>query len=166
MENQTLKGCGQAVCNCSKKAAVQSGALPIAVKDKKPRTIIASIGSVLMPVLFAFFPKCAFCWAAYFAALNSLGFASIPYMPWLRNVFLVFMLLSLVVLYRAAQRRGRWLPFGMQLAGISVMMLSQFLIHSLQCLWPGLVLVFGGSLLNALPDVLYSRFFGMWRVSI
>lgn len=107
--------------------------------------------SVIPGILMAFFPKCAVCWAAYFSVFNSMGIG-LPYMPWLQDVLAATLVISAVYFARMAKRRKRWLPFIFQMAGFAAVLMAQYLLAADSLLWVGVVLVFVGSLLYAMPD--------------
>lgn len=116
-------------------------------------------GSVVPGILLAFFPKCAGCWAAYFSVFNSLGLG-VPYMPWMKHVLAASLVLSAVYFAWMAKRRGRWLPFGFQLAGFAAVLAAQYAVKAPALMWVGVGLVFGGSLLFAMPEAWMRRLVG------
>jgi len=108
----------------------------------------ASSGSVFLSILLAFFPKCAFCWAAYLSFLNSVGI-TIPYLSWLKHVFAGLFLLSIIALFRSARKTRQWLVFGLIVSGITVLLICQYGYPSIAGNRLGLATVLSGSLLNA-----------------
>ncbi|MCB9234957.1 MAG: hypothetical protein H6581_25100 [Bacteroidia bacterium] len=119
-----------------------------------------STGSVLPGILLAFFPKCAGCWAAYMSVFGSMGMG-LPYLPWLKHVLAGSLVLSAWYFARMARRRNRWIPFGFQMSGFVLVILTQYLIGLKFLLWPGVALVFAGSLLYAMPDTWMRRLEGL-----
>ncbi len=152
MDNRANKSdCGSVNCRCDEPQGVKSRA-------GKSSRLFSSLSSIIPSVLFAFFPKCAFCWASYLALFNSMGF-SIPYSPWLKNIFLLFMFVSLYLLYKQAQQRQKWIPFFIQIGGISCLLLSNYYFHQTALTLFGLGAIISGTLLSTFTEKLTTNNF-------
>ena len=116
----------------------------------------AASGSVFLSILLAFFPKCAFCWAAYLSFLNSVGI-TIPYLSWLKHVFAGLFLLSILVLFRSARKTRQWLAFGLILSGMLVLLTSQYVYPSVAGNRIGIAIVLAGSLFNAISTYRHNK---------
>ena len=95
-------------CNCQVKQAKESF---ISVK-KTARPL----GSILLSVLIAFFPKCPICLAAYFSMFGSFSVAQARSLGWLFPLLISFLVLHLLLLLKKAPQKG-YGPFMLSLAG-------------------------------------------------
>jgi hypothetical protein len=105
-------------------------------------------GNVLLSVILSFFPKCPFCWAAYMSIFSTLGLASIPYMPWLQPVMMVFFLVNIFTLFMIARKRKNYTSFAFSVTGALLIMVSKFLTTSLLLTYLGLLMIITASLWN------------------
>lgn len=84
----------------------------IAVAEERPvreRRLALPVAGTFASLAFAFFPKCAICWAAYLSMFGIAGLSGIPYAPWLKPAFAALMLLNVAAVWlrgRATRRMG------------------------------------------------------------
>lgn len=116
---------------------------------KRVGTVLASS---LATILVAFFPKCAFCWAAYISLLGVAGLSSIPYSPWLLPVLCAFLIAHVGFLWRRASRKKQWYPFYLTLIGIVLLILCGPILQINQIMYVGMSLMIFGSLLNSMSN--------------
>ena len=105
-------------------------------------------GTVLLSVILSFFPKCPFCWAAYMSIFSTLGLASIPYMPWLQPVMMVFFLVNIFTLFMIARKRKNYTSFVFSVTGALLIMVSKFMTTSPLLTYLGLLMIITASLWN------------------
>jgi protein SCO1/2 len=109
-----------------------------------------SVAGAIASVGYAFFPKCPFCWAAYLSVFGIAGLEQIPYSPWLKQLFVVLMLLNVFCVWIRARTTRRVTPFVLVSAGavaILVSRTSSTLEHP--AAWLGVGLSLAGSFLSA-----------------
>jgi hypothetical protein len=107
-----------------------------------------NLGTVLLGVILSFFPKCPFCWAAYMSIFSTLGLASVPYMPWLQPVMMVFFLVNIFTLFMIARKRNNYTSFAFSVTGALMIMVSKFMTASLLLTYLGLLMIITASLWN------------------
>ncbi len=107
-------------------------------------------GSLVLSVAIAFFPKCAFCWAAYLSVFSAFGIASIPYTPWLKPVMITFFLTNFVTLFLIARKRKNYISFMISVIGAIFIMISSLSNTSPFFAYTGLVLIVASGLWNLL----------------
>ena len=73
----------------------------------------------------ALFPKCPFCWAAYFSLFGIAGLESIPYSPWLQPVLAILLLSNLTSVWFRARATGRMISFYLVTAGALTIIASK-----------------------------------------
>ena len=88
----------------------------------RTRRVVSGVISMLPPAAVAFFPKCPFCWAAYFSAFGLSGF-ELAYAPWLYPVLWIFLAIFVVSSGLRARETGKWHSFAMAAAGAGILML-------------------------------------------
>jgi hypothetical protein len=108
----------------------------------------SNFGTVLLSVILSFFPKCPFCWAAYMSIFSTFGLASIPYMPWLQPVMVVFFLVNIFTLFTVARKRKNYASFALSVTGASFLLGSTFMSVSLWLTYTGLLMIIAASLWN------------------
>jgi protein SCO1/2 len=129
-----------------------SGAEP---ESPAPETALPKSRRAALPMLatvaslaFAFFPKCAVCWAAYLSLFGIAGLSQIPYSPWLKPAFATLMLLNVASVWLRSRATRRMTGFYLVSAGALV------LLSTLQSGWSaaavaGVVLTMAGSVVSA-----------------
>lgn len=125
----------------------------------KWRTTIKRIGttwgSTLLTLLIAFFPKCAFCWAAYLSLLGIASIGSIPYSPLLFPLLCVFLAVHLWFLSRRAAHKRQWTPFLLTLLGILLLILCGPILQVNEIKYLGMFFMICGSLLSSMSNHTY-----------
>lgn len=114
--------------------------------DKGTPPALATLASLA----FAFFPKCAMCWAAYLSAFGIAGLNQLPYSPWLLPVFGAIMLLNLASVWVRTRSSQRILPFYLVSAGLLTITFSVLDGRFQRLAALGVILTFAGSVLSAL----------------
>jgi protein SCO1/2 len=115
------------------------------------QTMSASLFSMILSFLVAFFPKCPICWAAYMSVFGIAGLQSIPYSPWLLPVFILLMLTNLLLIYKRAKQRRGIEAFYLSLSGTLVILTLGLYFKLPYISYLGIALIFAGSLLSSLP---------------
>ena len=101
-----------AQCQCNAKGpAEEDGGLQEEAGVPAARTV----GTLVLGILVAFFPKCPVCWAAYCSALGLAGLSELPYPGILLPVLSGLLLLNLFLLGKQAPKVG----FGPLLLGVT-----------------------------------------------
>lgn len=127
------------------------------LRDKEPEPPASSPPSrrMALPFLgtlaglaFAFFPKCAVCWAAYLSVFGIAGLSQLSYSPWLKPAFAALMLLNVASVWLRSRATRRMTGFYLVSAG------ALALLSTLQFGWKsaavaGVVLTMAGSLVSA-----------------
>jgi protein SCO1/2 len=107
--------------------------------------------TVLFPLLFALFPKCPLCWAAYLTSFGLSGLTFIPYSPWLYPIIALAIAVNLYVMFKRAYKRKSYLPCIFSTAGLMLVMIFGGLLKIQPALYAGIFLILSGSLLNSFP---------------
>ena len=127
------------------------GCQPVGPPPRVARLAVGKpVGSTVVSLLIAFFPKCPLCWAAYMSMLGNFGLANLPYLKWLLPVLLLSLGAHLLLLLRQRRHKG-YGPFVCSLVGALI-------IVGGRTGWPankpvllaGMLLVLLGSLWNTL----------------
>jgi protein SCO1 len=101
-------------------------------------------------IAFAFFPKCPFCWAAYLSVFGIAELERIPYLPWLKPVFLALMLLNLFSIWLRSRITRRITGFLFAASGGFAILLATALPGLQQTVtWMGIISTIAGSSLSA-----------------
>jgi protein SCO1/2 len=109
------------------------------------------IAGTLASLGFAFFPKCPFCWAAYLSVFGIAGLEQIPYLPWLKPLFVVLMLLNVFSVWVRSRTTRRATALVVVLAGALAIALSRIVPDLAQLgAWLGVGLTLTGSFLSAM----------------
>lgn len=121
--------------------------VPEAALPHERRMALPILGT-LATLAFAFFPKCAVCWAAYLSMFGIAGMIQIPYSPWVKAAFAALMLLNAVSVWLRSRATRRMTGFYLVSAG------ALALLSTLQFGWKsaaatGVVLTTAGSLVSA-----------------
>ena len=130
------------------------------VQDSDPdcHTRMPSFVSAVLALLVAFFPKCPMCWISYMSVMGIGVAESVPYSPWLLPVIVVLLFLNLSFQYRSAKSRNGYFPFFLSLAGSVVLVFSAISVAPSRWMWiPGLTMIWGASLLQALSYSAFNR---------
>jgi len=102
-----------------------------------------------LPVVAAFLPKCPMCWAAYLSIFGIAGLRWAPYFRWVLPLLVSLMLINLGSLWLRGVGRGDLLGFYIAAAG-AFSTVASGVYQDLPFAAPvGVVLIFAGSLLNA-----------------
>lgn len=112
------------------------------------RTMALPLLGTLASLAFAFFPKCAVCWAAYLSVFGIAGLSQLSYSPWLKPAFAALMLLNVASVWLRSRATRRMTGFYLVSAG------ALALLSTLQFGWKsaavvGVVLTMAGSLVSA-----------------
>lgn len=107
-----------------------------------------NLGSLVLGVIIAFFPKCAFCWAAYMSIFSTMGIASIPYLPWLQPVLVIFFIVNVFTMFFIARKRNDYNAFIFGVAGAMFVLFSKVIITSVWLTYLGLLMIVASSLWN------------------
>jgi len=75
-------------------------------------------------LLFAIFPRCPICWAAYASLLSYIG-VYIPYYSWMIWVFAAFGIITLTLNISNARKIGEWRPSVMLLTAYSLVIMNR-----------------------------------------
>jgi protein SCO1/2 len=102
----------------------------------------------LASLAFAFFPKCAVCWAAYLSMFGIAGLSQVSWSPWLKPAFAALMLLNVASVWLRSRATRRMTGFYLVTAG------ALALLSTLQFGWKsaavaGVVLTMAGSVVSA-----------------
>ena len=142
-------------CNCAKhhpvanNSAINENVTPL----KHFWNTLKALGSFLLSLLIAFFPKCPMCWAVYMSMFGGIGLAKLPYLKWLLPVLMVMFALNLFLLYRKGRERG-YGPFFLSLAGAIIILLGRnFFIDYKEILYAGMAMVLVGSLWSGFSGI-------------
>lgn len=115
-----------------------------------------TVQQVILPILFVFFPKCPFCWAAYLSVFGISGLQSIPYSPWLLPIIFGVMTFNLLLLYKKAKNRNGLFPFWISLVG-TLLVGGGYMIKHPPISFTGVGLIFIGAVLNSLSFKHWSK---------
>ena len=142
-------------CSCSKHLAEAN--MPVVRPAAKPLKYFSdtmkALGSFLLSLLIAFFPKCPVCWAVYMSMFSGLGIAQLPYLKWMLPVLLLLFALNLYLLYRKANKTG-YGPFFITLTGAIIILLGRnFFPAEKELLYTGMLLVLSGSLWSSFSGI-------------
>jgi protein SCO1 len=112
---------------------------------------VLPIFGTLATVGVAFFPKCPFCWMAYWSVLGITGIGQVPYSPWLQPLLAALMLLNLLSVWMRARTTRRIGGFLLVTAGAIAIVLSRTGLgfERASAFW-GVALTLLGSLVSAL----------------
>ena len=138
----------QVVQSAAKELSSHSDAVPI---RKTPSNFSSLAFSTLASILIAFFPKCPFCWAAYMTAFGIAGLEQIPFIPWLREIFIVMMMVNLVCLWFRARATQRIPAFIIAVTGMSILLVFRVLLDWQSSAWIGIGITLVGVLWCAMP---------------
>lgn len=94
-------------------------------RAKKVAGFARATGSILISFLYAFFPKCPICWAAWMSVFGSFGLSKIPYQPWLLPVMCLLLLFHLAMLVRGVRQKG-YGPFAISLGGAAILLAARY----------------------------------------
>ncbi|MEM1000380.1 MAG: hypothetical protein AAGN35_25225 [Bacteroidota bacterium] len=122
---------------------------PAPIRRRRPR--FSSAISIFSTVMIVLIPKCPMCFAAYAAALSSLGLGTVPYMPWLLPAMAVVLVLGIAVLWWRGRKGHGYLPFYLSLGGAALLFLGKFTFDSPPLLYAGMGFMLLASIWNALP---------------
>ncbi|QDT97290.1 SCO family protein [Gimesia aquarii] len=86
------------------------------------RRFFMGLLSILPPAAVAFFPKCPFCWAAYFSAVGLSGL-ELAYSPWFYPVLWFFLCIHVVSSGIRSRTTGKLYSFVMAVAGAGLLVL-------------------------------------------
>jgi protein SCO1/2 len=123
--------------------------------DAEPEPLPPASRKMALPMLgtlaslaFAFFPKCAVCWAAYLSMFGIAGLSQLTYSPWLKPAFAALMLLNVASVWLRSRATHRMTGFYLVIAG------ALALLSTLQFGWKsaavaGVALTMAGSLVSA-----------------
>ena len=89
------------------------------------RTTASPALTVLASIAWAFFPKCAVCWAAYLGVFGIASLERIPYAPWLQPLILGSLIVSLIGMWTAARANGRLIGACLATLGALAILLSK-----------------------------------------
>lgn len=124
---------------------------PVASTNRgvRPAATVPVFGT-LASLGFAFFPKCPFCWGAYFSVFGMTSLGQVPYSSWLQPVFGALMLLNLYCVWVRGRATRRMTAFGLVAAGAFGIILSRTLsgLEPVSA-WCGVGLTLAGSFLSA-----------------
>jgi protein SCO1/2 len=118
---------------------------------RQVKSLSKTFYAVIFPLLFAFFPKCPLCWAAYLTSFGLSGLTFIPYTPWFYPVILVIIGVNLYVLFKRAYKRNSYLPCIFSAAGFMLVMIFGGLLKIQPAIYVGIFFIIIGSLLNSFP---------------
>ena len=112
------------------------------------RKVTLPVLGTLATLAFAFFPKCAVCWAAYLSVFGIAGLSQIPYAPWLKPAFAVLMLLNIASVWFRSRATRRMTGFCLVSAGaLAILPALQFGWKSAAAV--GVALTMTGSVVSA-----------------
>jgi protein SCO1/2 len=112
------------------------------------RKVAMPVAGTLATLAFAFFPKCAVCWAAYLSMFGIAGLSQIPYAPWLKPAFAALMLLNIASVWIRNRATGRMTGFYLVSGGaLAILPALQFGWKSAAAI--GVALTMAGSVVSA-----------------
>lgn len=112
------------------------------------RKVAMPVAGTLATLAFAFFPKCAVCWAAYLSMFGIAGLSQIPYAPWLKPAFAALMLLNIASVWIRNRTTGRMTGFYLVTGGaLAILPALQFGWKSAAAI--GVALTMAGSVVSA-----------------
>lgn len=112
------------------------------------KTLVAAPGIVLsaLPV-----GGCPACWPVYAGILSALGLSVLLSPPYLLPLTVIFLLITLTVLWRSARKNMKYAPLLFGLAGAALILLGKFAFTSGRAAYSGIALLVFGSVWNAWP---------------
>ena len=112
--------------------------------------MLQNVASFILAIVAAFFPKCAFCWAAYASILSAMGFSTIVFsqIQWLYPMLMVLLVFNIYSLWVIAKQRNAYLSFYLNLIGVSVLILQRFAFSEPSLIYVGILIIASASLNN------------------
>lgn len=112
------------------------------------KTLVAAPGIVLsaLPV-----GGCPACWPVYAGILSALGLSVLLSPAYLLPVTVIFLLITLAVLWRSARKNLEYAPLLLGLAGSALILLGKFAFASGWTAYSGIALLVFASVWNAWP---------------
>ena len=114
--------------------------------EKKVSFRFTLIPAIVIGVL----PKCPFCFAAYMGILGITGLEIMPYYFWVRLSLSLLLVTAIVaMIYKARQLKTSLLLY-FAIVGAALCVIGKLVIFSQLLVYVGLILIFLGSIVNAL----------------
>lgn len=115
------------------------------MSERPLTTVVRPLGSASPALLLALLPKCPACLGAYLAVASSVGLDQVSSSA-LLAVTIAGLAIALVLLGRAAARRGRWLAFAVAVLGAVVVTGGRLADASRAAQLVGAILLYAGAL--------------------
>ncbi|MEO6914942.1 MAG: SCO family protein [Chitinophagaceae bacterium] len=121
-------------------------------------TAFKNVSSAFLSLAIIFFPKCPFCWAAYFSFLGISNISLFQYSRWLMPVLVVLLTVNLYALFRGANKRNGLLPFYLSCTGIFIVLFFNLVIKLKWAAFSGTMLILAGAVLNSIDPRIFRHF--------
>ena len=129
---------------------------------RRPLKMVQEIFSVTLSIVAAFFPKCAFCWAAYASILSSLGLSTVvvSQLKWLYPALIALLILNIYAMWVVAKERQAYTALCLSGIGIVILVLERFWVNEQFLSYLGISIMAAASMKNYFGGKLRCRVVG------
>ena len=128
----------------------------------RPLKMLQEIFSVTLSIVAAFFPICAFCWAAYASIFSSLGLSTVvvSQLKWLYPALIALLILNIYAMWVVAKERQAYTALYLSGIGIVILVLQRFWVNELFLSYVGISMMAAASMTNYFGGNLRCRVVG------
>jgi protein SCO1/2 len=127
---------------------------------------VSAISGTLASLVWAFFPKCPLCWAAYLSVFGITGAQQILYFSKMRPVLLALMLINTASVWFRARATRRMSGLYLVGTGTSAIIFARTVAASGNLAAWGIALTFAGSLMSAVDGGYLQRILNQFRIRL